>query len=402
MDEIELWAASGAMALTGRSDGSPMAAPGRPATLVASALARIATIHPEAELPDVRLLGERAAAAGLTRNAPASCGGAFRTVPTVDGRLGLSLARETDRALLPALVEGPVDDRDPWRSIGIWAAPRPSAEVEARIRMLGLPGHVRYAAGDAATTTADRAGVLHLPGVTRRVDEHPLVIDFSSLWAGPLCAHLLGRCGATVVKVESHDRPDGARAGSRRFYDLLHSGHRSIRIDFADEREVGVLSELVARADLVIEASRPRALARLGLDAVDLVAAGVSWLSITAGGRSSDAVGFGDDVAFGAGLHTREHWPVGDALADPLAGVSAAAAAVEVLAGDTSALIDVSMHHVSRDACTGVMVPHAVERHGDTWVVVTGSGTHRIAAPHCRPVDAPAPASGADNMAFGV
>lgn len=158
----------------------------------------------------------------------------------------------------------------------------------------------------------------------------------------------------------------------------------------------------MAGADLVIEASRPRALARLGLDALNLVAAGVSWLSITARGRSSDAVGFGDDVAFGAGLHTREHWPVGDALADPLAGVTAAAAAVELLAGNTSALLDVSMHHVSREARTGASTQHAVERRGETSVVETNTGVHPVAPPSCRPVDAPAPASGADNAAFGV
>lgn len=116
-----------------------MAAPGRPASVVAAALARIAAVHPEADLPDVRLLGERAAAAGLTRNAPVSCGGAFRAVATTDGVLGLSLARETDRALLPVLIEGAVDEHDPWLSLGGWAAARPSAEVEGRVRMLGLP-----------------------------------------------------------------------------------------------------------------------------------------------------------------------------------------------------------------------------------------------------------------------
>lgn len=71
-----------------------------------------------------------------------------------------------------------------------------------------------------AAEPADRAGVLYLAGVTRPVGERPLVIDFSSLWAGPLCAHLLGRCGADVVKVESLDRPTvlvRARAGSTTF-----------------------------------------------------------------------------------------------------------------------------------------------------------------------------------------
>ena len=41
-----------------------------------------------------------------------------------------------------------------------------------------------------------------------------MVVDLSSLWAGPLVGHLLLRAGARVVKVESTTRPDGARRGS--------------------------------------------------------------------------------------------------------------------------------------------------------------------------------------------
>ncbi|WP_166139774.1 CoA transferase [Nocardioides ochotonae] len=398
MDEPALWAASGAMALTGRPDGPPVVTPGRPASAVAAALARIRAVHPDANLPDVRVLGERAAAAGLARRAPTSCGGAFRTTPTYDGVLGLSLPRGSDLALLPALVEGSVDPEHPWPAVAAWAAARTSAEVEARVRLLGLPGQVR----SAGEHPAGRAGVLRSPGVSRPVPPRPLVVDLSSLWAGPLCAHLLGRCGADVVKVESRDRPDGARSGPAGFYDLLHAGHRAISVDFGDEAELGVMRDLVARADLVIESSRPRALARLGLDAEALVAAGVSWLSITARGRASDAVGFGDDVAFGAGLHTPEHWPVGDALADPLTGVSAAAAAVELLAGRTSALLDVSMHHVAQEAAAGPGVPHVVERHRDGWLVVTDSGVHPVAAAYCRPATGRAPAAGSSNESFGL
>ena len=41
------------------------------------------------------------------------------------------------------------------------------------------------------------------------------VVDFSAMWAGPLCAQLLGRCGAEVVKVEDVSRPDAARRVTR-------------------------------------------------------------------------------------------------------------------------------------------------------------------------------------------
>src|SRR3546814_5997323 len=42
-------------------------------------------------------------------------------------------------------------------------------------------------------------------GATRagRGGSVPLILDMSTLWAGPLCGHLLERMGATVIKVES-------------------------------------------------------------------------------------------------------------------------------------------------------------------------------------------------------
>mgnify|MGYP000350017947 CR=1 FL=1 len=149
-----------------------------------------------------------------------------------------------------------------------------------------------------------------------------LVVDFSALWAGPLCAQLLGLAGARVVKVETPTRPDGARRGHPGFYDLLHAGHRSVALDPDEPSGRRALRALVERAGIVIEASRPRALARFGLDADAAVAAGTTWISITAAGRASERVGFGDDVAAGAGLVAREPGGVplfaGDAIADPL------------------------------------------------------------------------------------
>ncbi|MFF7474254.1 CoA transferase [Streptomyces sp. NPDC008092] len=94
-----------------------------------------------------------------------------------------------------------------------------------------------------------------------------LAVDFSAPWTGPLCAHLLGTAGAKVVKVETPSRPDGARLGNPAFYDPLHAGHASVALDPADPDSRTALHELVGRADAVIEASRPRTLDALALDA---------------------------------------------------------------------------------------------------------------------------------------
>ena len=107
-----------------------------------------------------------------------------------------------------------------------------------------------------------------------------LVVDLSSLWAGPLCAQLLTAAGARTVKVESTSRPDGARRGPAPFYDLLHAGQDSVALDFRDHRDVDRLRTLLAAADIVIEASRPRALAQLGIDAAGMRRGGLGGVDL--------------------------------------------------------------------------------------------------------------------------
>jgi crotonobetainyl-CoA:carnitine CoA-transferase CaiB-like acyl-CoA transferase len=236
-----------------------------------------------------------------------------------------------------------------------------------------------------AAEVSDRAPVLVTGLGERRPFERPRVVDLTSLWAGPLRAHLLGLRGADVVKVESADGPDGARFGPPEFYALLHHGHRELVIDFGTQLDQ--LRALIADADLVLTSSRPRAFEQLGLVAEEVVAAGTSWLSITARGRHSASVGFGDDVAASAGLVLRDGadvLPVGDAMADPLAGVAAAVAATEALAAPEARLIDVSMLHVAAGTLGTQRPEHTVVRRGDEWWVEHDAGRLPIRGPRRR------------------
>ena len=94
--------------------------------------------------------------------------------------------------------------------------------------------------------------------------------DLSSLWAGPLCAQLLARAGATVVKVESPNRPDGTRRGEPAFFDWMNSGKLCYAVDFDSDSDA--LRRLLAAADIVIEGSRPAALRRHALSVDDVPA----------------------------------------------------------------------------------------------------------------------------------
>ncbi len=387
------------MALTGRADGAPLAAPGRPAAQLRVGLERFARlVEPRTgarpDLPGIGLLGERAALAGFHRAAPWSCGGAFQALRTADGWLGLSLARPSDREAVPALVESSVD-ADPWSAVAAWAAGRPGAVALERVRLLGLAGALV-----PSVPPVGRAPVVTTPGGRRpQLRERPLVVDLTSLWAGPLCAHLLGLGGADIVKVESSTRPDGARGGPAAFFDVLHAGHAMVALELSTAAGREALGRLIARADLVLESSRARALRQLGIDAEQTVADGTSWLSITAYGRDVDAIGFGDDVAAGAGLvvwEGDEPLPCGDAIADPLAGVAAAEAAAAALLEDRAQLIDVSMQAVASAAAVGPAEAHRVVRLGADWWVESAAGDFRVEEPRGRTPDGRAHALGAD------
>jgi crotonobetainyl-CoA:carnitine CoA-transferase CaiB-like acyl-CoA transferase len=163
-----------------------------------------------------------------------------------------------------------------------------------------------------------------------------------------------------VVKLESVHRPDGARRGPAAFFDLLHAGQEAVALDFrADEGRAG-LRQIVAAADVIVEASRPRALEQLGVFADEILADAAErgtgprvWLSITGYGRAApgrDRVAFGDDAAVAGGLVAWDDAGpcfLADAVADPCAGLVAAAAALRAVAAGGRWLLDVSMLDVA-------------------------------------------------------
>ena len=203
-----------------------------------------------------QLLVGRAALMGLTRRGRTSPGGACRLLATADGWVAVSLSRPDDADLVPAIT-GTEPGGDPWSVLAREARSRRGRDVADRAQLVGVPATVL---GPLASPTG--AGD---PERARRPDGakagrsagRPLVVDLSALWAGPLCGKLLGDAGARVVKVESRNRPDGARAGSTDFFDWLHSGHESVVLDFDEREDIEGLHALIAGADVVIEASRP-------------------------------------------------------------------------------------------------------------------------------------------------
>ena len=390
------WAASGAMALTGRPGAPPLGAPPALIDLIDRAVA-VLRHHGEGSVPldGLALLGERAALGGLSRGGPISCGGAARLVPGRDGWLVVSLARPEDVAALPAWLGRDVLPHDPWPFVYEAAAATPVAALDAQAALLGLPIAAVGSVGPPAHCAFDlpvRAGRI---GNGDRVAP-PLgevtVVDLSSLWAGPLCGQLLAESGARVIKVESSARPDGARRGPVRFFDLLNGAKRSVALDLASAEGRRDLLRLIVAADVVIESARPRALEQMGIDSSDVLGlpeGPLVWASITSHGREPGhrlRVGFGDVAAAAGGLvagDARGPCFLADAVADPVSGLVAAAAVLEALGAGGRWLIDAAMAPMAA-AVAGPLVD------------VTGLAA---SPPRAREAVRPAPALGADTAA---
>jgi hypothetical protein len=363
------------MALTGEAEGPPLPCPSAvlPARLVAAGsvlqLLAATTFATTLVLDAMALLGERAALTGHTRRGSVAVGGACEMLRAADGWIALNLARADDVALLPAWLDGDIDDPADIAGTRRAVARRSTGALVARGAELGLALAAWPPAADPVASPyvidGARDGSTRLrptpADAIRRTDPGhgraalPLVIDMSSLWAGPLTGGLLAQAGARVVKVEGARRADGARRGTAQFFDLLNVDKRCIVIDFDDEDDISILRSLIGRASLVIEGSRPRVMDRLGIDPDAVVERGASWLSITAYGRDGayrNRVGFGDDVAVSAGLMIAGEPPlfVADAVADPIGGLFAAVAALACLGGNRGHLVDASLYRAARYA----------------------------------------------------
>ena len=386
------WAASGAMALTGMPDGLPVASPAPALAMLGQVTAEFTRVTGKTgstvEADPAELIAGRAGFAGLTRGGRVSAGGASFLLRAADGWCAVTLSRPDDVAAVPAIVG--VLGRDPGALSGIVS--REGARAALTAAALGTPAEDFAAAAQlagvpaAALPAASALPAAALPVTTRIAAPLPgaglagaVVADLSSMWAGPLCARLLGLAGAQVIKVESAARPDGARLGDPGFFDWLHAGHRSVSVDFGPGAGRAALAALLEVADVVIEASRPRALAALGL-APGLIRhrPGQVWLSITGYGRGSpEQVAFGDDAAVAGGL---VGWAQGgsspepvfcaDAIADPLAGVCGALAVALSRAAGGGELIDLSMRDVA--AAFAVAGPEIAPDHGPHEVLPGG------------------------------
>ena len=306
-----------------------------------------------------------------------------------DGWVALSLPRLADVAMLPALV-GAAVEADDWGEIERRLASMESERVVETGSLLGLALAVV-----GATAAPDQPWSVHCEApALPRDGRAPVVVDLTSLWAGPLAGGLLAAAGCRVLKVESVARPDGARRGPAGFFELLNGRKERVSLDLPAPGAVGQLRELIANADLVLEASRSRVMQQWGICPDDVVAAGTAWVSVTGHGRRGphgNRIAFGDDAAASGGLVVPGEPPlfVGDAIADPIGGLAAASIGAHLLAEGRAALAEVSLASASAwvAAHAGAAIGRPVVENGGRWQVELADGPVTVLPPRrSRPV----------------
>ena len=304
---------------------------------------------------DLRGVADRSDSVALQPPGLWSANRSCRMVRAADGWLAVNLPRESDRASVPAWI-GVAETADVWPAITRAARDAPSRELLDTARLLGL---AVSGLGEVEATTPFAPVIAFTPGASDRGGGPIRVVDLSSLWAGPLCGGVLAEAGARVTKIESRGRPDVMRDSAPAFFRRLNGAKTLERLDFQRAADVARLGAAIDDAEVLITGARPRAFDQLGLspEAVFARNPGLTWVAITGHGwtgEAADRIAFGDDAAAAGGLvrSTPGGAPrfIGDALADPLTGLAAAAGALRALAAGGGVLVDAALARTAAGA----------------------------------------------------
>jgi crotonobetainyl-CoA:carnitine CoA-transferase CaiB-like acyl-CoA transferase len=247
-----------------------------------------------------------------------------------------SIARERRLLVAPVatlrevLADAQFEDREFWRSVQVPGHPDSVLLPGPFVRM--TPTGLSEV--DAAPTLGEHTHSLstHVPEVIdataadRSVPplEGLRVLDMTVSFAGPAIGRILADFGATVVKIESHARPDQARhvgpvlgdhgVDSAAGFAHYNAGKLSLALNLSKPMSRSVLADMVAWADVLIESNAPGALVRLGLDHATLDSLNPSLITMSSSllgqtGPLADLAGYGNMASALCGFYTTTSWP---------------------------------------------------------------------------------------------
>lgn len=175
-----------------------------------------------------------------------------------------------------------------------------------------------------------------------------LVVDASTILAGPLCAQLLGDYGADVIKIEHPVAGDGMRGhghtkdGHSLWWKEISRNKRTVGLSLSVPRGAKIFRSLIARADVLVENFRPGTLERWGLGPEELhrVNPGLVIVRITGFGQTGPYAGRAGFGTLAEAMSGFAHLTGADdgpptlpafGLADSLCGIAASSAAAMAL-----------------------------------------------------------------------
>jgi hypothetical protein len=234
-----------------------------------------------------------------------------------------------------------IDDDESLFALLVDEPPPPDAEaLAARAQACRLP--VTPYRTEAPTWEA-RPNVAAGPRVVRPVDVS--VLDLTTMWAGPLCTHLLAELGAHVTTVAPAARPDGLR-GSPRQFAAFAQNKRRVPWDLHERDDRAAFERAVAGADVLVESFSDRVMPNLGYSVDELwrVNPRLRVIALRAFPASSwVAFGRGVHAAGGLGMVAGAPTPALLAYPDPLAGLAAFGATLGALADPDGCAIEISL-----------------------------------------------------------
>lgn len=196
-------------------------------------------------------------------------------------------------------------------------------------RRIGAAPALDELRGHLAAQPARRPAMSASPTLERTAGSRPLdglkVLDFTWSIAGPHIARTLADCGATIVKIESTQKPDATR-GYRPTYDdrpgpedsalfdSMNAGKKSLRLDLNHPDARAVIVDLVRWADVVTESFSPRAMRgwKLGYEDLRAYKPDLIMLSTCLAGQDgplAEFAGYGNLGAALSGFYGLAGWP---------------------------------------------------------------------------------------------
>jgi CoA:oxalate CoA-transferase len=139
------------------------------------------------------------------------------------------------------------------------------------------------------------------------------VLDLTRVMSGPFCTAMLADLGANVTKIEMPGFGEEGRHfaphvnGESAYFALLNRGKQSVTINLKAPEGIGLIQELAAQSDILVENFRPGVMERLGLGQAKMRAANprLIYASIS---------GFGQDGPF-------RDWPAFDLVIQAMSGM---------------------------------------------------------------------------------